>query len=354
MEADPKYIINTIQGIINSYNIKHDIKIVETEVAGPNYQIDCKYTIEGKVGVKFKELYSKLKDDLESVIEAIGLRFEEMWKVEIGYMQDDKIDKILLVNVEGDESYLKLCNAPKNSLTIIHFWSIHNKCFDTELAFIEMRNLIDEKLKDSGFSIELIMISGDSEFSSFKEFVTHKNWNVFIKQYINSNIFDDLCISALPSVVIIKSSGELLFFGTAYSIDLLASILNYLKDQNSPFKPSLPQLLKEDYTWWSEYSDQVKSELVQEVNFIIADAGLNEVQFSIITQSTISKLDITKVIIPVLTGAYEADQLGVINEIVKDIEGSLGFKKIIVEATVKHTLSQQESLSYESLNSNPN
>lgn len=352
-------VYDQLINLIIKYNLLNEITLTEIETITKDFNSLNKYIFEGSVSVQKSEDVYKLKEELKDVLIKNSMcNIDDVFKVSLGHSVGDSIDTLNLSDSQSKTHSIYLNNnvnnefsdtsliVPKDNikkLNILYLWSIYNKKFNTELQFIELKNI----LKESNINayVNQYMICGDINYNNFKEFIISKNWDLFITQYYSQSIFYELNIIESPTIIITDYQGIIKYRGSPYSLDIIASIKSMLNnyeyaDSNNIIRET--GICKTDNLWWNELDIYGKKEVVYEMNMSLNDVGLINLQFAVILQKVFYNNEISYYIIPVITGNIninnEEDQL--LNQFIKDIEETLSFKNIQIDVNYNNEINK--------------
>lgn len=490
-------LLENLKSLILQHSFEKELTLTKIESIGKEYQTYTKYSIEGLVSLQRRKELIELKNKVDDIVESEGYSSVETWKVEIGYLPGDKLPKISLLDLNGEEHELEsnkkydIINETENKidslnknfikqfeknvkishkkkikeneiildeinedaahfynnksekaeledknhlniidetssvnsgtksnkinkdndnynsnikLNIYHIWSMYDKNFNSELAYIELKNILKEisfakSMKNSDSNVNLedvfnsnninqIMICADSQFDVFVEFIKHKNWSEFIPQFIQPNIFNTFCIKNSPTLIITDNRGIIKYSGNPFSIKLSDTIVKFyeLEVEKSKNGPNNNELFKNNnqitmnisnhsntiieettkyYTpiynkivnktsnaWWNETDEETKLELVAEINGSLSDIDINDALFTVITQLIYHENEDSVYVIPIFTGKVKPDYMEYLESFAKDLSETLNFEDIKYDLEMDNTISHVNSFEFYNENEN--
>lgn len=352
---------NKLSSLINKSGFGNEIRVIKIESIGKNGNIIRKFNLEGNVSISKRNELSVLKDLIYSNSDEDKFNFDFNedfpefsdkydligWKINVSYLFGDKMPKFNyfdfdenLKDYNFDEVLDDVNKHKKVDLNIFHFWTMYNKSFDSELQFIEIKNIIEndsikgktqiEEVNVDDYFTNFVMINCDNDYDKYKEFVTHKSWNIFVRQIMNPNMFENLHVNDTPYMIITDNKGIIFFAGVPYSIKLVESIKNLkISKKENSILPNLNS--SSNNLWWIDLDYYGQQEIINEVNSGLDDLGLIDISFTVVTHKTIFKNEDYYSIIPIISGTVELDQYINLQNYINDLEDTLDFKAINVD-----------------------
>ena len=292
------------------------------------------FTLEGSVSYTLRKELIEFKDLIDSICTTESIRIDNIWKIDVSYIEGDILHKIHYIDINGDEGIIDISSQ---NYSFIHIWSMHNKKFNSELNFIEMSNII----KDLGITtIKQYMVCGDSNYEVFTNFVKHKTWDLFVNQYISNNIFEDLCIKNSPCLIIVDCNGIIKYKGDPYSIDIIQTTKN-ISENNEVIKHIENN---KDNLWWVEMNNDSKKEIVIGINENLRELGLFDISFIVVEEITYFEFKNSYQVIPIISGFLDSFNEIYLLDLIKDISDSLGFVGINKKISYFNEISKEVNI----------
>lgn len=363
---------NKIKETIENSNFNSSISITQIETtfqASDNevYTIN-KYKVQGNISMTLLSEYQLLKEEIQSIIKQDTqnnvprspqeenetdtntdldkeISINILWDVKIGYTIDDNLPCFQLWNMKNTTEKINF----NKKLNVFYIWSLHNKCFNSELSFIEMKNILTEASLIE--YVNLIMISSDKNIDSFIQFINHKNWNIFMDQYINPEIFDILNISECPCLIITDSYGIINYIGSPYAINLFDTVSNNINSSRFEVVYSI-NISNTNNIWWKDLDDDSKRHIVKEINSSLSEISLKDVSFMVIQQTIFKNRDLSFFIVPVFSGCIRIEDEQLLKDFMNDLIETVGFINIQENIVYSNKITKESNLEILSLDSN--
>lgn len=360
---------NKIKEVIENSNFYSSISIIQIETtfkASDNevYTIN-KYKVQGNISKSLVSEYQLLKEEIQSIIrldtqsnvprspqeteidteQDKEISINIVWDVRIGYTIDDTLPSFQIWNMNNTTEKIDF----NKKLNVFYIWSLHNKCFNSELSFIEMKNILTENNLIE--YVNLIMISSDKNIDSFIQFINHKSWNIFMNQYINTDIFDILNISECPCLIITDTYGIIKYIGSPYAINLYDTVSNTINSSRFEVVYSI-NISNTNNIWWKDLDDESKRHIVKEINSSLIELSLKDVSFMVIQQTIFKNRDLSFFIVPVFSGCIRVEDEQLLKDFMNDLIETVGFINIQENIVYSNKIMNESNLEILSLTTN--
>jgi thiol-disulfide isomerase/thioredoxin len=293
---------------LKSCDLNQFIKYKERETIYAGYR-ELDLEITGRVPktkqMKLEEFRESLYDLLSEGIssEFATCFLNESFNVQVGLCEGEKFQGLEASDLEGKKVSIK---HEAGKILMIDFWATWcGYCQEPMQENVDLMNK-NQELKSKGLSI--VGLSCDEDTGKWINHVHEKKWNT-IPQYVKAGVREQVGIRGIPCIVIIDSSGLVIYFGHPGEIKLEETLKNLLE-----LKEVVRSEANDLNSFWKVLDVQSKIDIVSECNFLLKDDGITNGQFCVSTKYELNdKFELSPVkILPIFYGQvsqFEYDAL---------------------------------------------
>jgi hypothetical protein len=321
-------LTSIVGNAIKASKIKEYITLKAEEIVSSTSCIK-KLKVEGRVGKEYESELNELQNIIyKNLAVKLGpyFRKEDFWLVECGIRVGDKFKK--LQALDSDSKTIDIAHEP-GTVLVIDFWSYWSDINSYLNHRVETLKKIDEG-KIQGLSLTNIRnasISGEENLKIWNQITNQELLKKYIPQYRSVQIYQEVGIVKVPSIIIVNKEGIISYVGTYKEINFEKSLQNLLEDKSIVLTNAEDNMNCDNNlnSWWSEMDNESKLDIVRDINITLRQMGCCFSSFIVVTNTEHIDGSVKNVTFPMFVGTMSMIEYEIAQQFAIELQNSWNF-----------------------------
>jgi len=321
-------LASIVQNVIKDSKLKEYITLKSEEVVSSTSCIK-KLKVEGRVGKEHELELSELQNMMyKNLAVKLGpyFRKEDFWLVECGIRVGDKFKNLIVL--DSDSKNVEITHE-QGTILVIDFWSYWSEVNSYINHRVETLKKIEEG-KTQGLSlnnIRNVSISGEENLKIWNQITNQETLKKYIPQYHSNQIYQEVGIVKVPSIMIVNKEGIISYVGTYKEINFEKSLQNLLEGKSIVLSDSEDKMNCDNNLngWWSEMDNESKLDIVRDINITLRQMGCCFSSFIVVTNTEHIEDSFNNVTIPMFVGTMSIIEYEIAQQFAIELQNSWNF-----------------------------